>query len=284
MPIDLNSVGREAGPVEVSWTSRDAMLYAVGVGAGQDDALAELEFTTENTAGVVLRMLPTYAVVIVQNAVAARPEFGDIDRTKLVHAEQGFELHRPLPVEGRARVTGRVVGIQDKGSGALVSMESLAVDAATGEPLATATSSVFIRGEGGFGGERGVSAPSRIPERAPDFERVVATRADQALLYRLSGDRNPLHSDPAFAARGGFPRPILHGMCTYGITGRILLNEFCGGHPGRLRSMQGRFTRPVLPGDVLKVQAWKESDGIRFRTLAENGQPVLDQGLVGLAP
>ncbi|HWS73589.1 MAG TPA: MaoC/PaaZ C-terminal domain-containing protein [Quisquiliibacterium sp.] len=284
MPIDLNSVGREAGPVEVSWTSRDAMLYAVGVGAGQDDALAELEFTTENTAGVALRMLPTYAVVIVQNAVAARPEFGDIDRTKLVHAEQGFELHRPLPVEGRARVTGRVVGIQDKGSGALVSMESLAVDAATGEPLATATSSVFIRGEGGFGGERGVSAPSRIPERAPDFERVVATRADQALLYRLSGDRNPLHSDPAFAARGGFPRPILHGMCTYGITGRILLNEFCGGDPGRLRSMQGRFTRPVLPGDVLKVQAWKEADGIRFRTLAENGQPVLDQGLIGLAP
>lgn len=284
MPIDLNSVGREAGPVEVSWTSRDAMLYAVGVGAGQDDALAELEFTTENTAGVALRMLPTYAVVIVQNAVAARPEFGDIDRTKLVHAEQGFELHRPLPVEGRARVTGRVVGIQDKGSGALVSMESVAVDAATGELLATATSSVFIRGEGGFGGERGVSAPSRIPERAPDFERVVATRADQALLYRLSGDRNPLHSDPAFAARGGFPRPILHGMCTYGITGRILLNEFCGGDPGRLRSMQGRFTRPVLPGDVLKVQAWKEADGIRFRTLAENGQPVLDQGLIGLAP
>ena len=284
MPLDMNAIGREAGPAEVSWTSRDAMLYAIGVGAGQDDALAELAFTTENTEGVALRMLPTYAVVIVQNAAAARPAFGDIDRTKLVHAEQGFVLHRPLPVEGRARVTGKVTAIQDKGSGALVSMESVAVDAASGEPLATTTSSVFIRGEGGFGGERGASVPSRIPERAPDFERVVATRADQALLYRLSGDRNPLHSDPAFASRGGFARPILHGMCTYGITGRILLNQFCGGDPACLRSMQGRFTRPVLPGDTLKVQAWKEADGIRFRTLAEGGQPVLDQGLIGLAP
>ena len=284
MPLDMNAIGREAGPAEVSWTSRDAMLYAIGVGAGQDDALAELGFTTENTEGVALRMLPTYAVVIVQNAAAARPAFGDIDRTKLVHAEQGFVLHRPLPVEGRARITGKVTAIQDKGSGALVSMESVAVDAASGEPLATTTSSVFIRGEGGFGGERGASVPSRIPERAPDFERVVATRADQALLYRLSGDRNPLHSDPAFASRGGFARPILHGMCTYGITGRILLNQFCGGDPARLRSMQGRFTRPVLPGDTLKVQAWKEADGIRFRTLAEGGQPVLDQGLIGLAP
>ncbi|GAA4415358.1 MaoC family dehydratase [Quisquiliibacterium transsilvanicum] len=284
MPIDLDCIGREAGPAEVAWTSRDAMLYAIGVGAGQDDAFAELAFTTENTAGVALRMLPAYAVVVVQNAVTARPAFGDIDRTKLVHAEQGFVLHRPLPVEGRARVTGKVTAIQDKGSGALVTMDAEVVDAATGAPLATATSSVFIRGEGGFGGERTPSPPSRIPERAPDFERVVATRPDQALLYRLSGDRNPLHSDPDFAARGGFSRPILHGMCTYGITGRILLNRFCDGDPDRLRSMQGRFTRPVLPGDTLKVQAWQEADGIRFRTLAENGQPVLDQGLIGLAP
>lgn len=284
MPIDLNSIGREAGPAEVAWTSRDAMLYAIGVGAGQDDALGELAFTTENTDGVALRMLPTYAVVVVQNAVTARPAFGDFDRTKLVHAEQGFVLHRPLPVEGRAMVTGKVTAIQDKGSGALVTMAAEVADAATGAPLATATSSVFIRGEGGFGGERIPSPPSRIPERAPDFERVVAIRPDQALLYRLSGDRNPLHSDPAFASRGGFSRPILHGMCTYGITGRILLNEFCGGDPDRMRSMQGRFTRPVLPGDVLTVQAWKEADGIRFRTLAEGGQPVLDQGLIGLAP
>jgi len=284
MPLDLDCIGREAGPAEVAWTSRDAMLYAIGVGAGQDDAFAELAFTTENTAGVALRMLPTYAVVVVQNAVAARPAFGDFDRTKLVHAEQGFVLHRPLPVEGRALVTGKVTAIQDKGSGALVTMEAEVVDAITGAPLASSTSSAFIRGEGGFGGVRTPSPPSRIPERAPDFERVVATRPDQALLYRLSGDRNPLHSDPAFASRGGFSRPILHGMCTYGITGRILLNGFCGGDPERLRSMQGRFTRPVLPGDVLKVQAWQEADGIRFRTLAENGQPVLDQGLIGLAP
>lgn len=280
MPIDLNSIGREAGPSEVSWTSRDAMLYAIGVGAGQDDPLAELGFTTENTEGTPLRMLSTYAVVIVQNAVTARPPFGEFDRTRLVHAEQGFVLHRPLPVEGRARVTGKVIAIQDKGSGALVTMQAEAVDVASGEPLATTTSSVFIRGEGGFGGERGASVPSRIPQRAPDFERLVSTRADQALLYRLSGDRNPLHSDPGFASRGGFARPILHGMCTYGITGRILTNVFCEGDPARLRSMKGRFTRPVLPGDTLKLQAWREAGEIRFRTLAEDGQPVLDQGLM----
>lgn len=284
MPIDPSAVGREAGPDEVSWTARDAMLYALGVGAGQDDALAELDLTTENTAGTALRMLPSYAVVIVQNAVRARPAFGDVDRTKLVHAEQGFELHRPLPVEGRARVSSRVTGIHDKGSGALVAMQSTVVDAASGELLATTSSSVFIRGEGGFGGERGPAAAAPLPERAPDFERSVATRPDQALLYRLSGDRNPLHSDPGFAARGGFERPILHGMCTYGITGRILLHAFAGGDPARVRGMQGRFTRPVLPGDLLKVQGWHEGGGVvRFRTLSAGGQPVIDQGVLWLA-
>ncbi len=283
MPIDLSAVGREAGPDEVSWTSRDAMLYALGVGAGQDDALAELDLTTENTAGASLRMLPTYAVVIVQNAVRARPAFGDFDRTRLVHAEQGFELHQPLPVEGRARVVTRIASIHDKGSGALVTMQSTAVDAASGAPLATTTSSAFIRGEGGFGGDRGQGGAAPMPTRAPDFERGVATRPDQALLYRLSGDRNPLHSDPGFAARGGFSRPILHGMCTYGITGRVLLHAFAGGDPARVRGMHGRFTRPVLPGDVLTVQGWAEGGSVvRFRTLAADGQPVIDQGILNL--
>lgn len=283
MAIDLKALGREAGPDEVSWTSRDAMLYALGVGAGQDDALAELDLTTENTAGVALRILPVYAVVIVQNAAGARPSFGDFDRSKLVHAEQGVELHRPLPVEGRARVTTRVTGISDKGSGALISTESDVVDAATGEPLATTTSSVFIRGEGGFGGDRGPAGPAPMPQRAPDFERTVAVRADQALLYRLSGDRNPLHTDPGFSSRGGFERPILHGMCTYGITARILMHAFADGDPTRVRAVRGRFTRPVLPGDTLKVQAWNDEGTLRFRTVAADGQPVIDHGVFRLA-
>lgn len=281
MAIDLQSVGREFGPSEVRWDARDAMLYALGVGAGQSDPFQELQFTTENTAGVALRVLPTYAVVITQNA-GAKIDFGPIDRTKLVHAEQGFELHRPLPLEGRVHVTTRITGIYDKGSGALACTESTVVDAERGDTLITARSSVFIRGEGGFGGEKGPAGPAKVPDRAPDFDQTVTTRADQALLYRLSGDRNPLHSDPAFAARGGFAKPILHGMCTYGITGRLLLNAFCDADPDRLRSMHGRFTRPVLPGDTLRVQGWREAGAIRFRTLGASGDPVLDNGLVTL--
>jgi len=277
MAIDLHSVGRTFGPSEVSWNARDAMLYALGVGAGQQDPFDELQLTTENTAGVTQKVLPAYAVVLTQNA-AAKPEFGPIDRTKLVHAEQGFELHRPLPLEGRVSITTRITGIFDKGSGALASTESVATDLATGQPLLTARSSVFIRGEGGFGGEKGPPGPTPVPQRAPDFTQAFETRADLALLYRLSGDRNPLHSDPAFAARGGFTKPILHGMCTYGITSRLLIRAFCDGDPDRLKSMHGRFTRPVLPGDTLVIQGWRESGVIRFRTLGAGGEPVLDAG------
>lgn len=277
MAIDLQSVGRTFGPSEVSWNARDAMLYALGVGAGQDDPFGELQLTTENTASVTLKALPAYAVVLTQNA-AAKPEFGPIDRTKLVHAEQGFELHRPLPLEGRVSISTRITGIFDKGSGALVGTESVGTDLATGQPLLTARSSVFIRGEGGFGGDKGPPGPTPVPQRAPDFEQVFATRADLALLYRLSGDRNPLHSDPAFAARGGFSKPILHGMCTYGITSRLLIRAFCDGDPDRLKSMHGRFTKPVLPGDRLTIQGWREAGVIRFRTLGATGEPVLDAG------
>lgn len=283
MALDRNAVGRAAGPVEVSWTQRDALLYAIGVGAGQEDALKELEFTTENSAGVIQRLLPTYAVVIVQNA-SIRPDLGAIDRSRLVHAEQAFEVHRPLPVEGRVRVSSRVTAIEDKGSGALVSSEARAVDAVTGELLISTASSAFIRGEGGFGGERKSARATPMPERAPDAVLTAGTRPDQALLYRLSGDRNPLHSDPAFAARGGFERPILHGMCTYGITGRLLLHAFCGSDPDRMRSMSARFTRPVMPGETLSVHAWQEAEGVRFRTLNGAGEVVIDQGLMTSRP
>ena len=282
MALDRSIIGHEVGPVDVEWTSRDSLLYALGVGAGQADPAADLAFTTENTHGVVQRALPTYAVVIVQNA-SARPDLGPIDRTRLVHAEQGFELHRPLPVAGRVRVTSRVTGIYDKGSGALVCSAATAVDPESGEPVITTTSSAFIRGEGGFGGDRGPASGAPHPEGPPDLEVHVATRHDQALLYRLSGDRNPLHSDPGFATRGGFSRPILHGLCTYGITGRILLNECGDGDPDRIRSMSARFTQPVLPGDSLTVQAWRSGDEVHFRTLGPSGDPVIDHGFMLLA-
>ena len=153
MALDLSLVGEHGEPHERSWTSKDALLYAVGVGAGLGDPLNELEFTTENTSGVTQQVLPTFAVLISQAAV--RRNLGDFDRALLVHAEQSFELHRPLPVEGTVRTVSTVTGMYDKGSGALITLENRAVDAATGEPMVTARSGTFIRGEGGFGGDRG---------------------------------------------------------------------------------------------------------------------------------
>jgi acyl dehydratase len=279
--VSLNHslVGVPGEPQERSWTSADALLYAIGVGAGLGDPLQELQFTTENTAGVRQQVLPTFGVLLAQG----RPpgDLGDFDRAMLVHAEQSVELHQPLPVQGTLRTSAAVTGIYDKGSGALVETENRAVDAATGEPVVTTRGSTFIRGEGGFGGDRGTSDPWQLPDRAPDHKVTQLTRPEQALLYRLSGDRNPLHVDPAFAARGGFSRPILHGLCTYGITGRVLLHEVCGSDPARFVSMSGRFSRPVLPGESLVVSIWAADSGTaRFQTATEDGTVVIDRGLV----
>jgi acyl dehydratase len=279
MSLNHSLVGVPGEPHERSWTSTDALLYAIGVGAGLGDPLQELQFTTENTAGVEQQVLPTFGVLLAQARTAG--DLGDFDRAMLVHAEQSIELHSPLPVHGTLRTAAMVTGIYDKGSGALVETQNQAVDAVTGEPMVTTRGSTFIRGEGGFGGDRG-SAPSwELPERAPDYKVTQQTRPEQALLYRLSGDRNPLHADPAFAARGGFSRPILHGLCTYGITGRVLLHELCGSDPARFRSMSGRFSRPVLPGESLVVSIWAGDDGTaQFQTAKEDGTVVIDRGTV----
>src|SRR5262252_497140 len=250
MALDHSLVGEPGAPHERSWTSKDALLYAVGVG----DPLNELEFTTENSEGIIQQVLPTFGVLLAQ-APASR-NLGDFDRALLVHAEQAFELHRPLPVEGTARTVATVRGIYDKGSGALVVTENEAFDAATGERLVTTRSGIFIRGEGGFGGDRGSTERWERPRSEPDHQVTLATRPEQALIYRLSGDRNPLHADPKFAARGGFSRPILHGLCTYGVTGRALLHTLCGSDPARFASMSGRFTHPVLPGESLTISIW----------------------------
>jgi acyl dehydratase len=277
MSLDHSLVGEPGEPRERTWTSKDALLYAIGVGAGLGDPLRELEFTTENSEGIEQHVLPTYGVLLAQ--AGASRSLGDFDRAMLVHAEQYVELHRPLPVAGTLRASSTVTGIYDKGSGALVESESVAVDAATGEPVITTRTGTFIRGEGGFGGERGSSAAWQLPDRAPDHKVIEPTRPEQALLYRLSGDRNPLHVDPKFASRGGFSRPILHGLCTYGFTGRVLLHQLCGSDPARFRSMSGRFSAPVLPGDFLVISIWRDGDGTAvFQTAKEDGTVVIDRG------
>jgi acyl dehydratase len=277
MTLDHSVVGVPSEPVEKTWDAKDVMLYALGLGAGAEDPLQELEFTTENTAGVELKVLPTYAVLAAQARTGRR--MGDFDPARLVHAEQAFELHAPLPVEGRVRVTSTVTGMYDKGKGALFVTGGKAVDAETGKHLITSRGGVFISGEGGFGGDRGPRDEWAAPDRDPDHVVRYRTRPDQALVYRLSGDRNPLHADPAFAARGGFARPILHGLCTYGFTGRALLHSLCGSDPERFDSMYGRFSRPVLPGDELVVSIWRDGDGTAlFRTATQDGTVVIDRG------
>ena len=279
MALDHSLIGVASEPHERSWTSTDSLLYAIAVGAGLGDPLRELEFTTENSAGIEQKVLPTFGVLVARGGGARRP-LGSFDWALLVHAEQAFELHRPLPVAGTARTTSTVTGIYDKGSGALVVTENVAVDASTGEALVTGTGSAFISGEGGFGGERGPQDIWERPERDPDLRVEEQTRPEQALLYRLTGDRNPLHTDPEFAARGGFSRPILHGMCTYGITGRALLHAVCDSDPARFGAMSGRFTRPVLPGETLVVSIWREDGGAVFQTAKQDGTVVIDRGRV----
>ena len=276
MSLNHEIVGVSGPPAERTWDSSDVLLYALGVGAGQADPYAELEFTTENSIGVTTRVLPTFANLI--SGGGGFGKLGDFDPASFVHAEQAFTLHRPLPVAGTARSVSKVAGMYDKGAAALVVTESTAVDAATGEPLVTTRGSIFIRGEGGFGGDRGPTADWAMPSGPPDDQVTYAVPRDQALLYRLTGDRNPLHSDPQFAARGGFDRPILHGLATYGIAVRLLLGEFCDGDASRLRSVSGRFTKPVWPGEELVVTAWADGDSVLFRTANGDGDVVIDHG------
>ncbi|HEX7094430.1 MAG TPA: MaoC/PaaZ C-terminal domain-containing protein [Acidimicrobiales bacterium] len=285
MPINPDAVGATSAPTDISWDSDVSLLYALSVGAGATDPTGfELEFTTENSTGITQKALPTMCVVLGMRSQSPRSgddsplaKLGSFNPAMLVHGEQGFTLHRPLPVAGVGVSQTRITGIYDKGKAAVVVLESNVTDKETGEPLFTTTSSMFIRGEGGWGGDRGPSASFSVPDRAPDHVVTYATRPDQALLYRLNGDRNPLHSDPQFAALAGFPKPILHGLCTYGFTGRALLHAVCGSDPDRVRSMKGRFASPVMPGDTLDVKIWVDGDRALFQTFVGD-RVVIDGG------
>ncbi|HCB37785.1 MAG TPA: enoyl-CoA hydratase, partial [Acidimicrobiaceae bacterium] len=291
MTLDPDAVGATGGPTTRSWTFRDSLLYAVGIGAGAGDPFSEeLEFTTHNSHEITQRTFPTQGVVIGFGAGGAMASAGEIDWGRLLHGSQGITVRRPIPVEGTVDITDRISGIWDKGEGrnAVIDTEATAVDAASGDVLFELRSSIVIRKAGGFGGVKGSTGPLvTAPERAPDFEVAYATRPDQALTYRLSGDYNPLHSDPWFATElAGFPKPILHGLCTYGFTGRALLHSVCDGDPGRFVSMDSRFSSPVFPGETLTVQVWgdgPEPGQAVYRTVADAGgdaeRVVIDNGL-----
>ena len=288
MAIDPNAVGSAGDPAERSWGYRDSLLYAVGIGAGAEDPVGiELEFTTNNSKGIEQQTFPTQGVVIGFGAGGALGKVGEIDWGRVLHGSQGVSLHQPIPVGGTVVVEEKVSGIWDKGEGknAIIETEAKATLKETGEPLFDLRGSLVVRGSGGFGGQEGNTAPQvHAPEAAPDHEVTYQTRPDQALTYRLSGDYNPLHSDPWFATElGGFPKPILHGLCTYGFTGRALLHELCGSDPKRFKSMDSRFSSPVFPGDSLTIQMWVEEGQAIYRTVAQKGTPeervVIDNGL-----
>ncbi|MDH3707373.1 MAG: MaoC/PaaZ C-terminal domain-containing protein [Acidimicrobiia bacterium] len=278
MPIDPDAIGNEGEPGEFSWTSKDSLLYALGVGAGVSDPTGfELEFTTENTNAVDQKALPTQVVVMGAGA-GKGPAFGDFNPVMLVHGEQSIRLHQPLTPEGTAVSTTRVADIVDKGKACLVSLENNVADG-DGNPWWSSTNVLFIRGEGGWGREREKTEPANVaPDRAPDQVVSYPTRIDQALLYRLNGDRNPLHSDPSFAEAAGFPKPILHGLCTYGFTGRALLHAVCDSDPTRFKGMDARFSTPVMPGDQLDVKIWDGGDGTAIFQTCVGDNVVINNG------
>ena len=278
MAINPDAAGTVGEETEISWTSTDSLLYALGVGAGASDPTGfELEFTTENTGGVPQRALPTQVVTL---GGAKLPEYGDFNLAALLHGDQRIELHQDLPAEGSAIAQARIAAIYDKIKAALVVLETT-VRSHDQSLMWTSRSGLFISGEGGWGGDRGPSHTWRKPEREPDFVTGYDTRSDQALLYRLNGDHNPLHSDPAFAAMAGFDTPILHGLCTFGVTGRALLHTLCDSDPSRFGSMGGRFKAPVLPGQRLDVHMWNEGDKTLFVTTADD-RVVFDSGVFTL--
>jgi acyl dehydratase len=253
-------------PAEQSYTLKDCMLYALGIGFGHDPMNEdELAFVYEKN----LKVLPTMGTVLGHPGFWARHRDTGIDWVKVVNGEQGITLHRPLAGAGTVIGRMRIVEVIDKGAGkgALVLSERKLTDKATGEPIATVTHTMFCRGDGGFGGPpREAPAPHPIPERAPDAACDLGTRPEAALIYRLSGDLNPIHSEPAVAKQAGYPRPIMHGLGSFGVAAHAVLKTFCGYDPKRLTSFAARFSAPVFPGETLRTEMWRDGAVVSFRS------------------
>lgn len=282
MPIDpAVAVGADLGETPFSWEPSDVLLYHLAIGAGADPmSPVELRYAYEQH----LRVLPSFATVAPNLRTYEPPSVSfpgiDIDLAKVVHGSQAVTVHRPIPVVGKAVARGRIADVFDKGKAAVVVQETEVVDE-DDNPLWTARSSIFARGEGGFGGERGPSEKLTLPDRSPDAVVSTPTLPQQALLYRLCGDRNPLHADPEFAKAAGFERPILHGLCTYGLVAKAVTDVMLDGDPHRVLSWSARFAGVVIPGETLRTSVW--ADGERYLVAAhsvERDAPVLADGVL----
>ncbi|THC54066.1 MaoC/PaaZ C-terminal domain-containing protein [Streptomyces sp. A1499] len=281
MPIDAaKAVAAEPRSAEIAWDHKDVQLYHLGLGAGVPaTATEELRYTLESR----LHVLPSFATVagagmgVVGGLSAPGVE---VDLAAVLHGGQSITLHRPIPVGGKAVTTSRVAAVYDKGKAAVLVLRSETADAEG--PLWTSDAQIFVRGEGGFGGDRGPSARLPDPEDEPDLTVQRPVREDQALLYRLSGDWNPLHADPEFAALAGFDRPILHGLCTYGMTLKAVVDTRLGGDVSRVRAYSTRFAGVVFPGETLRIRMWHAEGRVRAEVTAveRDDAPVLTDTIV----
>ncbi|WP_342132388.1 MaoC/PaaZ C-terminal domain-containing protein [Hydrogenophaga sp. OTU3427] len=272
--------------IEHTYTTDDTMRYALAIGLG-DDPVDEnqLQFVNDVRPGLPLAM-PTMAVVLGFPGSWMNDPATGIDFSKIVHGDELLEIHRPLPAAGTVLAHHRVVRIVDKGTGrgATITYEKELFDKSDGTKLATVRHTTFARGDGGFSREAGLTdealtAPAPVPVSAPDRVCEIATLPQQALLYRLCADRNPLHSEPSVAIKAGFARPILHGLCTYGIAGRVMLAQWCACDPQRLKSLFVRFSAPVFPGETLRFEMHEDRGAIAFRAWStQRSQVVLDYG------
>lgn len=275
MPIDPSvAIGAELGSQLFSWTESDVLLYHLAIGA------TDLSYTLE---GPALQVLPSFGVVAPTFHMTDPPPLDlpgcDINLAQVVHGSQSISVAGPVPTTGSATVTTRISDVWDKGKAAVIWQEGVAVSP-TGEELWTTRSSIFVRGEGGWGGDRGASTPVELPDRSPDADATYDVLPQQALLYRLCGDRNPLHADPDFASGAGFPAPILHGLCSYGIVLRTLTDTLLGGDATQVGGFGVKFAGVVFPGETIRVRGWRE-DGriVGSATVAggdRDGAPVLD--------
>ncbi|MGW4509783.1 MaoC/PaaZ C-terminal domain-containing protein [Streptomyces sp. NPDC004436] len=281
MPIDAaRALAADPRPGEIGWGHKDIQLYHLGLGAGLPATDPdELRYTLESR----LHVLPSFATV----AGAGMAMLGglgqpgiEVDLANVLHGGHSIELHRPIPVKGQATSSSRVAAVYDKGKAAVVVLRSEVADA--DGPLWTSDAQIFIRGEGGFGGERGPSVREELPERAPDRVEERRIREEQALLYRLSGDWNPLHADPEFAKLAGFEQPILHGLCSYGMTLKAVVDTALGGDVSRVRAYRTRFAGIVFPGETLRIRMWQEPGRVLVSVTAveRDDAPVLADTVV----
>ncbi len=280
MTINYESLMKHEIPlVEQTLTQRDTMLYALGVGLGADPMdEQQLQYVYEKN----LKALPTMAIILGYPGPWHAAANTGITRSHVVHGEQGFVIHRPLPVEGTITGRNKIAAVLDKGAdkGALILTECEVRMKATNELICTLTSTTFARKDGGFGGPSGPQKPMQaIPERAPDKICDLATLPQAALIYRLSGDYNPLHAEPAYAAKAGFKQPILHGRGTFSVAGHAILKTCCGYDAARFKSMEGRFSSPVYPGETIRTEMWMDGKVVTFRaTVPARGVTVLNNG------